>query len=203
MSRPLPPPLDQAEWDKAAMDHAANSLVRIRTSAGTWVGTLTAVLGLFGGVTLVTGPRALADLGEGERIAVLIVVGLAGLVGATGIVIGSLAAQGTAKLWEDWSGDTFAAYLIQNGKSAATRLTVSRWLGVVAAALVFSAGMYVAFGQVLTAGQGQTIVIAVSEDGIARCGPVEVADGELRVGGEAVGAVRSVHVVPRCPGRGG
>jgi hypothetical protein len=201
LSTALPPPPDQDAWDEAATAYAVDSLTRIRASAEKWVGTIGTLLGLFGTLVVVAGPEALTDVSDPRRQTHLLVAfGVAGGLAAAAIVVGSLAAQGSTKLWDDWNGETFAAYLLTNGNTAAAQLSWSRWLGTAAAFLVFAAGLYGASGQVgrPEPSAATTDVLVVAADGTVACGVLDVEDGSLRVAGRAVDGVRQVEAVSAC-----
>jgi hypothetical protein len=199
-SPPLPPPLDQGAWDEAATKYAIESLERVRGSAEKWVGTISTLVGLFGAVVVIGGPEALTDIGaDGTRYAVFITLGVAAVLAGAAIILGALAAQASTRLWDNWNGTTFAAYIARNGNVAARQLAASRWLGAAAAAAVLGGGLlgtWSALDRPTTESDDHLLV--VSDDGTVTCGTLTSSNGKLRLDLRPVADVRQVIVVPKC-----
>jgi hypothetical protein len=200
VTAPLPPPLDQADWDKAATEYAVGSLDRVRATAEKWVGTISTLMGLFGTVVIFAGPETFSDItGEALRAGLLIALALAAVLAGAAIVLGALAAQGSTRPWDNWNGATYAAYITQNGNTAARQLAASRWLGAGASAVVLGAGL-VATGSSLDSSstESEAYVLVVTRDGTAACGRLTSENGNVRVGGQEVADIRDVTLVPEC-----
>jgi hypothetical protein len=197
---PLPPPLDQSSWDEAATEYAIQSVERLRESAEKWVGTISTLVGLFGTVVVIGGPDALTEITPaGRRYGVFAALSVAAVLAGFAIILGALAAQSSTRLWDNWNGATFAAYVAHNGSVAARKLAASRWLGASAAALVLGAGLFATWsGLDPDEGESDANVLLVAEDGTALCGTLTSVDGELRVDGRPVVGVEQAIVVPSC-----
>jgi hypothetical protein len=200
VTSPLPPPLDQDAWDEAATEYAIESLTRIRSAAEKWVGTISALMGIFGTVFLVGGPATMIDVGSrGQQQAVFFVLALAAGLAAAGIILGGLAAQGRTREWDNWNGATFAAYIAHNGGVAARQLAASRWLGAAAAAFVLGGGLFGVWSSM----SGQSAlsvdhVVVVLRNGAVVCVDVAAPTGGVRTDGSKPRQPQHVAPVRRC-----
>jgi hypothetical protein len=197
----LPPPLDQDKWDEAAQDFAIQTLTRVRTTAEKWTGTIGVLLGAFGASAVFVSPQALGQsLPRPLTVVVYTCLILVSLLAISAISFGALAAQGgIPRAWDNWNGDTYAAYVIGNAGKAAGQLRLSRWLGAAAAALVFVLGCAVLADKLAEPGR-QTSYVVVFDNGYVACGTLSKdAQGTAAVGGQALHGVRQITEVSACP----
>ena len=113
---------------------------------------------------------------------------LVSLLAVAAISFGALAAQGgIPRAWDNWNGDRYAAYVIDNAGKAAGQLRLSRWLGGAAAVLVFTIGWAV-LADKLAEPTRQTSYVAVFDNGdVAVPGTLsEDVQGTTAVGGQAL-----------------
>jgi hypothetical protein len=140
----LPPPPDQDEWDQAAQEFLLRSLSDIQSSAERWSTALGGLLGLFGTVALVTGPDDIAKVSAGPwRAGAITLIVLAGLSAGVALYLAAVVQLRPSPRSENWNGSAYQVYVISKSRRGARYLNVSRALGVVAAALVFAAGIVV------------------------------------------------------------
>lgn len=196
----LPPPLDQDVWDEAATKYAIESLDRVRGSAEKWVGTISTLVGVFGTVMVIGGPDAFTDIAaEGNRYGVFLALTVAAVLAGAAIILGALAAQASTRLWDNWNGATFAAYIAHNGNVAARQLAASRWLGAAAAAMVLGAALFGTWSSLDgSTTDSHNYVLVVTDTGIVTCGVLTSADGEVRIDGRSFTDVRQIIAVPEC-----
>ena len=197
----LPPPLDQDKWDDAARDFAIQTLTRVRATAEKWTGTISVLLGAFGASAVFVSPQTLGQsLPHPLTVVVYACLILVSLLAVAAISFGALAAQGGIPCaWDNWNGDTYAAYIIDNAGKAAGQLRLSRWLGGAAAVLVFTIG-YAVLATKLAEPTRQTSYVAVFDNGDVACGTLSKnAQGTTAVGGQALHGVRQLTEVSACP----
>jgi hypothetical protein len=197
----LPPPLDQDKWDDAARDFAIQTLTRVRATAEKWTGTISVLLGAFGASAVFVSPQTLGQsLPHPLTVVVYACLILVSLLAVAAISFGALAAQGgIPRAWDNWNGDTYAAYIIDNAGKAAGQLRLSRWLGGAAAVLVFTIGCAV-LATKLAEPTKQTSYVAVFDNGDVACGTLSKnAQGTTAVGGQALHGVRQLTEVSACP----
>jgi hypothetical protein len=194
-----PPPLDQAEWDKAATDWAIGSLDLLRDTAEKWLGSLSTLIGLFGAVVIIGGPETLADIQPRDaRPWIFGALVVASLLAGTAVLFGAFAAQGLSFPTVDgWNGDAFAAYQLNAGETTVRQLLISRVCGILAAALVLGAGLTAAGLSLVPRDVpvDEQYAAVVTADGESRCGLISSINGQLAVSGQVVkGAVQIVPV---------
>jgi hypothetical protein len=136
-----PPPPDHAAWEDAAQAFQEASLRRVQESAGVWAGSLGALLGLFGTVAVVAGPSEVADLHTGTRIAVIILVVIAGALGGTAIYFATQAQEIPEVASDNWNGASYRVYVVTGAKKLRDKLRLAQRLGLVAAGVVFVVGV--------------------------------------------------------------
>lgn len=194
-------PPDQDDWDKAATEAAIGQLTAVRGSAEKWAGTLTALLGIFTTVALVTRVDALADVPEGWRLLAFLLVVAAGLAAALSIVLAAAAAQGFGLTrYNVWNGTALRAMLTDQTPKAARLLAGSRWTGLLAALALFVLGVLTLYLSLDSPEEGAgASVVVVTEDGQLRCGELDGADdGSVTVAGNPVENVAQVLAVDGC-----
>ncbi len=189
-------------WEEAANAFAVGSLDRIRTSAEKWTATIGTLIGLFGAVVIVGGPKSLADVAsESLRPWIFWLLALAAVTSGVAIVLGAFAAQGLSRpIWDNWGADTFAAYVATNGTTADRQLVASRILGIAAAVLILLGGLLAAWSSLGASTSGKAPhAVVVRSDGNAVCGVVGARrDGALTIGGKTVVGVVQLVPVSSC-----
>lgn len=197
-----PPPPDQPDWDKAAVAVAIGQLDAVRGTAEKWVGSVTALLGIFSSVALVTGVTAVTDVRwEWLRITLIIVMGLAGVAAGLAIFFGAMAAQGAGpQRHTNWNGTELRATVTDQTPKAVRNLKISRNSGVAAAVLVFCVGMAsLVVSAVPKHGDTGPSVVVIHQDGSVRCGELKAeSSGAATVAGQRVAGASSVVPVDRC-----
>ena len=116
---------------------------RVRATAEKWTSTISLLLGAFGASAVFVSPRDARPVTAAarSRSVVYACLILVSLLAVAAISFGALAAQGgIPRAWDNWNGDRYAAYVIDNAGKAAGQLRLSRWLGGAAAVLVFTMG---------------------------------------------------------------
>jgi hypothetical protein len=196
--RPVEPrtTYDQA-WDKAAADTLVGQLSSVRGTAEKWAGTVTALVGVFSTVAVVTGADALEDLSQQTRIVVVALIVLAGLAALASIWKSAAAAQGSFTRLTNWNGDSFRDASNTKIGQAITDLNRSRVAGVVAAALVFVVSVISLVAGAAPTASSPTNVLVI-DDGVLRCGALGTVDGIASVAGTPVTAASQVTVVSGC-----
>ena len=120
------------------------SLSDIQESAERWSTALGALLGLFGTVALVTGPDEITKVSDGAwEAAVIGLITAAGLCGGVALYLAAVTQMRPNPNSDNWNGTAYQAYVISKSARGARYLNISRILGALAAALVFTAGVIV------------------------------------------------------------
>lgn len=196
---PLDPAVVRA-WDEAAMKAAVSQLDSIRSTAEKWAGTVTALLGIFSAVALVTGTTSLDDVpSETLKWLLVVAVSMAGLLACASIVTASKAAQG-ADPFSQSGGWRYQSYIIENTRKARPWLKASRYTGLSAAALVFCIGLATLVTAVVPAPDtpGSSVVV-VGRDGTLSCGKLDQnTGGATTVGGREVNSASQLIPVSKC-----
>src|SRR4051812_23072128 len=90
-----PTPSDMKAWNEAAAAAAVNQLTNARDLAGKWAGTMTALIGVFGSVVVLSGPSNLSDISaRWVRVGIVLSTIAAAGCAVVSIVYGAKAAQG-------------------------------------------------------------------------------------------------------------
>jgi hypothetical protein len=196
----LPPPSDQPAWDKAATDAAVGQLAAVRSTAEKWAGTVTALLGVFSSVAVITGTDALKDVRwQTLRIALAVAIGVAGVFAFVSIVQSARAAQGSSKTYDNWNGDTLRAVVAGDVPAARTTLRWSKIFGVAAAVLVFAVGMVSVIASTIPKqAAGHPTVLVVDDLGNIHCGDLGGTAKAVTVGGASITGAKSVQVIDNC-----
>jgi hypothetical protein len=140
----LPPPPDQAEWDEAAQEFMLRSLADVQQSAERWSTALGAMLGIFGTVAVVAGPRDITKVTAGLwRGSVVGAIVLAGLCAGVALWLAVRAQLRPSPNSDNWTGSAYQAYVISRSRRGAMYLNISHALGLAATGLVFVAGVLV------------------------------------------------------------
>lgn len=139
----MPPPNDQADWEKAAQDFQQSILEKTQASAAVWAAAVSTLLGLFGTVALVTGPTEFMKLNSQMRIAVVVATVIAGALAACSVVFATQAQELPDLATANWNGYAYRAFVASGAKRARTKLDQARQLGLFAAAVLFLLGLAV------------------------------------------------------------
>lgn len=196
------PPPDAAAWEEAATKAAVGQLTAVQATAEKWAGTVTALLGAFSTVAVVTGVDALADVRwEWGRWLLVVLIAAAGLAAAVSILAAALAAQGTLpRERRNWSGETLRALINEDTPKAVKKLRTSRLAGLTSAALMFVVGLasLVAAAVPKAAAQDPSVIV-IDKQGVARCGTMTTsADGSIAIAEVATTQVRRMILVDNC-----
>lgn len=138
-----PPPPDQKKWDDAAQAFQEQLLTRVQESAGVWAGAISALLGIFGAVALVTGPTEIGKVSDGLQPYVIAIIIAAGLAAGASLLLAALAQQLPSVKSNNWNGTAYRLYVVGRADSARLRLAWSKALGIAAAVSVFALGVTV------------------------------------------------------------
>jgi hypothetical protein len=218
-----PPPEDRADaalWRGEFREFVRGRAARMQTSAQSWLGVMTTLLGLFSAVVVISRGTAISELpvGTGWRAVVFALAVIAyGLV-FTAVVMGALATFGglglgigtKPPLKEWWSPtelagnrrytwETYRDHQLSQADKLRTHLHRSRLLGVVATLFAAVLALVVlGIGAFADPSQAPTSVVVVHDDQVT-CGSINVgADGQTRVGGRVISGATQVVVVAHC-----
>jgi hypothetical protein len=198
---PPPRPSDWDRWAKEAEDARHESLKNARASAEKWTGTISALLGLFSTVAIVSGPDAIKDLGSGVvRWVAVAAIAVSGVLAGISVVVGAYAAQGRLVKLGNLDWDALEDHTVAETDGVRSKLKVSRATAVAAAITLLAAGLVVAASSAADAGKtasGSSVVIVDGSGGL-RCGRLLVDGGTVKVGGQQVRDVRQVVPVGQC-----
>jgi hypothetical protein len=139
----LPPPPDMAKWDDAADQFRIDLLAKVQASASAWSGAITALLGLFGTVTVITGTSDIAKIAEPTQGIVIGLTVIAGALAACSLYFATRAQQLPSVRSDNWRGSVYRAYVVSSAESAGLRLKKARALGMLAAGVIFMIGLTV------------------------------------------------------------
>jgi hypothetical protein len=139
----LPLPDDHLDWDKAAKEFQQSVLDKVQASAGIWAGSITALLGLFGSVALVSGPSEIAKLSDLLQVIAVVATVVAGGLAAAAVIFATQAQELPDVKSENWNGNAYRVYVAQGALRARAKLAFARVLGMSAAAILFLLGVAV------------------------------------------------------------
>ncbi len=139
----IPLPGDHLEWDKAAQEFQQDVLDKVQASAGVWAGAITALLGLFGTVALVTGPTEVAKLSDPIKVVAVAATVIAGSLAAAAVILATQAQELPDLSSDNWNGVAYRAYVMSGAIRARQKLSLSRLLGCSAAGILFVLGVIV------------------------------------------------------------
>jgi hypothetical protein len=193
-------------WEERAEKLRFDSLADIRKSAEKWAGSIGAVTGVFGIVSLIKGRDAVTDLTRSAEISVGILVALALLFALRGILLAALAAQGTPRLIR-FSGERIRTAYRAEARLAMDLLKYSRVLTVLAVLVFATAVGLTWYGPTKKAEEpGGPKILVVRRSGAVACGLlkggtnggfiVEIRGQRIPV---SVGDVVSLTAVSSCP----
>lgn len=188
---------DDWRWQTEAEEAAHTNLATIRTTATSWAGSVSALLGIFGTVAVVKGPDAFKDIGTPTGWYVLgLLVGATALAG-TAVIFAAIAAQGTPHRLDRADGWALKWFHGTRAYTSFRYLLISRLLCGLAAVAVF-AGLIVTWVDGLTAGDAPTSqhALVIAQDGTASC--IELKTDAT---GKLVGVSGAAQVTPvdSCP----
>jgi hypothetical protein len=196
----LPPPPDQPEWDKAAVAAAVGSLTAVRATAEKWVGTVTALLGIFSSVAVIGGTDKLTDIRwHLLRWLLVVAIGLAGLCAGISIFKGAKAAQAAPATYSNWNGSKLRSSTSDLIPPALAALKSSRRWGIAAAALVFVVGLATLISAAVPDGAASSpSVLVIDGTGGLLCGQIEVKNGAVSVANKPITKASQVVIVKNC-----
>jgi hypothetical protein len=140
----MPAPPDQEAWDEAAQDFMLQALSDVQESAEKWSTALGGLLGLFGTVALVSGPDEISKVSDGPWQGTVIgLVIAAGLCAGIALYLAAVTQMRPRPDSDNWNGTAYQIYVIRKSQHGAAYLNASRVLGVIAAVLIFAAGIAV------------------------------------------------------------
>ncbi len=202
MTGMLPPPPDQPAWDAAATKAAVEQLTTIRATAGKWSGTVTALLGIFSSVAIVTGTSTLSDVGWlWARWALFVAVIVAGLLAAGSIWFGAQAAQGsTPSVYAVFNGTVLRDLVADETPGALKNLRLSKRFGFAAAGLVFGIGLCTLVAAIPTVVPPASTYVVIDGNGAVHCGTLTTnSDGTVTaVGGQSIGMAKEIAPTTAC-----
>jgi hypothetical protein len=176
-----PTSLDAVKWEQKSDELRFQTLDRVRSAAEKWAVSLGGVLALFGTVLVVKGRQDIALLVTEWQVAIGLLLLTALALAVAAALYAAYAAQGTPKdvVWP--SGDKLRRYEHEQAKLAKRRLKCSRILTLGAVLVLAAAVGGTWFGTPKPTAVPK--VLAVPQQGVAACGPVQRdGGGELFVG---------------------
>jgi hypothetical protein len=165
-------------WAGKAADAHHNVLDTVQASAGKWQAAIAAFLGVYATVGFVVGPTALASLPpNGWKYVIVVLLGLAGVVGVTAVVLANKAAEGfpTVERHRPLTGPEMAA----NALAGATQSRKLLQRAIVAAAIGGGLAILGSFGILATgllASSPAPTAILNTPSG-AYCGTIDTTNG--------------------------
>ena len=126
-------PTEQEEalyWAGKASDAHRNVQDTVQTSAGKWQAAIAAFLGAYATVGFVVGPTTLASLPpSGWKVAIVIILGLAGLIGLCAVILANRAAAGFPRIVDQpITGPQMAAAALDGARLSRKYLRTAVWL---------------------------------------------------------------------------
>jgi hypothetical protein len=196
----LPKPLSNAAWATAAAAALVGQLEAVRGAADKWASTVTALIGAFGAVAVVTGTDAIDQLPASWRVPAVVLTLVAGGFAVASIFFSARAAQGATFKTNNFTTSAYRAHVVGSAPKAIANLRRSRWTGMVAAALVFAgsvASLAAAAGGQDSAG---TTVVVIGADGRLVCGALSTdkKTGKVMVAQQDISGATDVQVVESC-----
>jgi hypothetical protein len=193
------PSPQEHEWAKRAADLRFNALDRLRGRAEKWAGSITAITGAVGAVSLIKGRESIVDLTRPYEIGVTVLLAIAFLLSLRAILLAALAAQGSPA-WIDESAAAVLAFFEQETVEAAEMISYSRVLATLAA-LVAAAAVGLTW-LAPTADAPPPNRLVVTSRGTVLCGVLTLGDGRSATVGSnstPVNEIVSVTNVAECP----
>jgi hypothetical protein len=191
-------------WELQATEYSRTSLTRIRAVATAWAATISTLIGLFGVVAVVTGPKAIDDFGDGVQLFLLMIIGGAFVAAFLAVSWTALAAQGVPKRFRPVTGLKLLSWTREETQKASNRLQKGRVAALIAGGLIGVAGITAMAATALAPGAGVNALIK-TRDGQIQCGQLKRGtDGSLTavfVGGSLVlrSGIEDATVVDGCP----
>lgn len=166
-------------WIKKAHEARLSQLETTRTTAKDWAEGLGAITGVFGIAALIQGPKEIAKLADGWKVAVAVTILIGVLCALRGIFLAAMAAQGTPKSFR-YDAASFRRHYFRELNLATAALTISRVLVVVAVLAVTAAVGMTWFGDEKAVRKADVYVVKL--EGAPLCGTLTVQeDGSLKV----------------------
>ncbi|MCK6210079.1 hypothetical protein KZX45_05930 [Georgenia sp. EYE_87] len=181
---------EDLRWEREAEDLRHGAVLRVHSTASKWLAASASITGV-ASVTGLLSPGALAALEETTRDCVVALLGLGLLMAFAGLVLASLASQGTPRSMEILDGVALRNHVQRRSSVAAKQLRVSRFVVVASTVILAAAGLIVA----ITPPQPpKQLYLLVTDSGRVACG--ELSD--LGAAGKGTVNVRSLAPVPAC-----
>ena len=193
-------------WEDRAVELSRTSLDTIRSSATTWAATTTALLGVFGTVTVVAGPSSLSDLDGSTKDIVAVLIIAAAVVATVSVLATGYASRGPAKKFTPLNGMRLAKWTVETTRKANVALWIGRLTGVAAALIVLAAGSVAIIGETNKSSAPPPSYLVRTTSGALNCGSLKLADGKLELANGAgatildlSSGVAAVASVASCP----
>jgi hypothetical protein len=194
-------------WEQRANELSRTSLDTIRSSATAWAATTTALIGVFGTVTIVKGPDTFAQLTGTSRDVVLGLVIGAAVIAFVSVLATAYASRGPTKKYSPLNGIKLKKWTTKTTRQAHAALLVGRVTAIVSALLVLAAGITAAVAGTSSsaAPSGASYLVRTSDGGL-QCGVLTRSGAQLVLtdGSGAVvlslsSGVAAVTAVASCP----
>lgn len=183
-------------WSAQVLNARRSQLDTVKKAATGWSALLTAVLGVFGTATFVTGLPGLDDIGAGWakilRIGVLVVA----ILLLVSIVLGGIASNSWPRISDNLTADSLRSSTKSAAVAARILLRISLIVGGVAALLLVSGSAVVLFLPKMQSPQQLFLVTTADR---STCGPLATASGVISVGGQDVVGAKTIQLVSSCP----
>jgi hypothetical protein len=199
-----PGPPDSADWDKAAAAAAVTQLTNIRDLSAKWTASVTALIGVFGSVTIIGGTSALSEVRwQPLRIGLLVMTGLAGVAAGISVFTGAKAANGANPVPHDrFDGETLRQLVYDETPGAIRNLGHSKLSGYIAAVLVFATGLTSLVCATIPAASKPNQYIVVTSTAVT-CGTLKLDNKGVvtNVGDQVMVSPQQILAVGNCSGR--
>jgi hypothetical protein len=197
-----PAAADQKWWADKQLKDVREARENVSTSATTWQGYTSGIVGLLATVTIVAGPKSFSDVSHTW----LLVVALIMTVLAFGLALAGLwqLASVTAGAPRLSAGEEPLAYrdkILESAVTARSKFELSKIL-TVSAASVLAAGSLLVLGSAVydQAQEPAPTLFLVRTDTSTYCGPgtFDPTTGAVTVGGNSLGKIAEFKIVDSC-----
>lgn len=162
----------------------------LKAAADKWAGTISLLAGAVGSISVIFAPKALADFSNDKlRLAAIILLALAALLGLIAVALATFVAQGWPKIEASLDAAAYKQQTLNKMASGVLVLQSSRWLTFPTVLCVIAAST-LAVTDTLAAPAKGVHVLVVNRDGTTKCQSLaDVTKGS---------SVLSVTVVGSC-----
>lgn len=186
-------------WTSKILETRHSQLDTVRKAATSWSTLFTAILGVFGTVTFVSGLTGLDTLSDTVRGLVRGGIAIAAVATLAATILAGSASNSIPKVSNDLTIDGFRSDNKKRAAKALKRLQWSMFFGALAAAVVISGSIVVLFADKSSKPDNPPPIIAVV-NGRAICGTPSIAsDGTLAIGSTSLNGATSLIIVAACP----